>query len=623
MTSNESFPPPPKVVKDLHIAPTKYASLYRQSLDDPTSFWGDLAAKELEWIKPFTRVLDQTPTGYHWFQGGRLNITYNCLDRHVKSGLGGKTAYIYVNETGQTQKTTYQHLLTLVSQTAHTLTNLGINKGDTVTVYMPLSLEQVIIMLACARIGAVHSVVYAGFSIDALASRLDDAKSRLLVTTDFTTRRGNHINLLSTARKARKLASTITRTLIVRRGADTKLQSGELDFYKQITNQPKTFKPVAVSASDPLFILYTSGTTGQPKGVVHAVAGYHLYTHFTLKTVFNLQPNDTYWCTADCGWITGHSYIVYGPLSNATTTLIYEGAPDYPHPDIWWQLIDKHQVTKFYTAPTAIRMFIRHGDQYPAKHSLSSLQVIGSVGEPINPSAWHWYSKNIGKNHCVLVDTWWQTETGGFAIATLPGLPQKPGKAGLPFFGILADVVDMEGRSLKVGQKGHLVIKQPWPGALKTCWRNKARFRQYWHTIGNFYSTGDFAIKDKDGYFQILGRSDDVISVSGHRIGSAEIENTLVSHPKVTEAAAIGLPDSVTGEHITAFVTLSQATKPSAHLSKELIDYVATHYGKHAKPKSIEFVDKLPKTRSGKIIRRLLKARALGQDPGDLSTLED
>lgn len=607
---------------NFYISPSEYQKLYQESINDPEKFWGVLAQKELVWQKKWDQVLSYNYPYYQWFKGAKLNITQNCLDRHLKNGQGNKIAYIYTNEDEEEEKITYQKLLENVNKLANGLKSLGVKKGDRIIIYMPLIIEQIISMLACARIGAIHSVVYGGFSAPALKMRIEDTQAKVIITATYTKRRGKKINLKSVVDEASQDLNFIEHILVFSRPGDQfKEDKKEIDFQKLIEGQSKECEAEEMDASDPLFILYTSGTTGQPKGIVHAHAGYNLYTHYTTKVVFNLHSEDLFWCTADPGWITGHSYLVYGPLSLGVTSLIYEGAPDYPEPDIWWKIIEKYQVNVLYTSPTAIRMFIKHGEEYPQKHDLSSLKILGSVGEPINPSVWQWYQKNIGGERCPVVDTWWQTETGGHMIVTLPSMTQKPGKAGLPFFGIEAEVVDNEGNILPVNTKGHLVIKKPWPAALNTCFNNPQRFLKYWQTIDHYFYTGDLAIKDKDGYFQILGREDDVINVSGHRIGSAEMENVLVSYPKVAEAAVIGIPDEIKGEAIKAFIVLKKGF--TEDIAQEIKDYVKKQVGGFAVPEEVEVIDKLPKTRSGKIMRRVLKAKELNLDIGDISTLED
>jgi acetyl-CoA synthetase len=590
---------------------------------DPIKFWEETSEKEIFWFKKWEKVFQKEGFNVKWFSGGKLNITYNCLDRHIKTGGGEKIAYIWTNEKGDEIKITYRELLEKVNQIANFFKNLGIKKGDTLTIYMPLTIEQIAVTLACARIGAVHSVVFAGFSYQALNTRIVDAGSKFLVTADYTYRKGKKIDLLSVAREGTKGVNGFEKTIVFKREEDTKLSENELDFSREISKCAKEFEAPAMDSEDKLFILYTSGTTGKPKGIVHTTAGYNLYTHLTTKLTFDLRENDIFWCTADVGWITGHSYVIYGPLSNHATILIYEGAPDFPDPEIWWKIIEKYKVSIFYTSPTAIRMLMSHGKNLPLKHNLKSLKILGSVGEPLNESAWRWYHKFVGGEKCGIADTWWQTETGGHMITTLPGIAQKPGYAGLPYLGIEALIVDKYGKELPAGTKGFLVIKGNWPSSLRDVWNDRARFEKYWTEIPGFYFTGDVAIKDKDGYIRILGRSDDIIVVAGHNIGSAELEAVITSHKKVSEAAVIAIPDAIKGNKIIAYVTLMKGVNPNEGLAGEISEHVGSTYGKHGRPEKIVFVGKLPKTRSGKIMRRVLRAKEGGGDLGDTSTLEE
>ncbi len=618
----EKYHPPKGIVERAWIK--DYESLYKRSVEDPEGFWGEVA-EELHWFKKWDKVLEWNFPYAKWFIGGKTNITYNCLDRHIKNGKGNKTAYIFVDEENRERRISYGELLNLVNKIANALRNLGIRKGDRISIYMPNTIEAVAVMLACARIGAIHSVVFAGFSVNALNLRIKEAGSRVLFTSTYTLRRGKKIDLLSIAKEAVKDAESIERVIVWNRDGEG-LKEGEkfLDFYRLIENQREECEPEEMDAEDPLFILYTSGTTGKPKGVLHTTGGYMVQTYFTAKTVFDLHDNDIFWCTADIGWITGHSYIVYGILANGVTSLIVEGAPDYPDPGRWWSYIEKYRVNVFYTAPTAIRMFMRYGEEWPSKYDLSSLRILGSVGEPINPEAWHWYHKHIGRERCVIVDTWWQTETGAHMITTLPSYPAKPGKAGKPFFGVVADVVDREGKRVPPNTVGILVIKAPWPSMLRTCWGNPERYEKYWKSIpGNVYNADDLASYDEEGYIMILGRADDVLNVAGHRIGTMEVESALVDHPAVAEAAVIGKPHEVKGEIIKAFVILKRGYEPSEELERDIKQHVRDTLGPVAVPEEIAFVEKLPKTRSGKIMRRVLKARELGLEVGDISTLED
>ena len=618
----EKYFPPQDILEKAWIR--DYESLYKKSVEDPEGFWAEVA-EDLHWFRRWDKVLEWNFPYAKWFVNAKTNITYNCLDRHIANGKGDKIAYIFLDEENRERKITYKELLVLVNKIANVLKSLGVKKGDRISIYMPNTIEAIAVMLACARIGAIHSVVFAGFSVGALSLRIKEAGAKLLFTSTYTLRRGKKIDILSTAREAVKDIDHLEKVIVWDRdGKGISDGNKYLDFYSLIDNAEESLKPEIMDSEDPLFILYTSGTTGKPKGVLHTTGGYMVQTYFTAKTVFNLHEEDIYWCTADIGWITGHSYIVYGVLSNGVTSLIVEGAPDYPDPGRWWSYIEKYKVNIFYTAPTAIRMFMRYGEEWPSRYDLSSLKILGSVGEPINPEAWHWYYKNIGRERCVIVDTWWQTETGAHMITTIPSYPAKPGKAGKPFFGITVDVVDKEGRRVPPNTVGILVIKSPWPSMLRTCWGNPERYEKYWKTIpGNVYNADDLASYDEEGYIMILGRADDVINVAGHRIGTMEVESALVDHEAVAEAAVIGKPHEIKGEIIKAFVILKRNFQPSGELKGELKRHVREILGPIAVPEEIEFVDKLPKTRSGKIMRRILKAKELGLDVGDVSTLED
>jgi acetyl-CoA synthetase len=616
--------PPEEIKKECIVQ--NYEEMYKKSIENPDEFWSEVA-NELFWYQKWDKVLEWNFPYAKWFVGGKTNITYNCLDRHVLNGKRNKVAYIYVDEDGNEKKITYGELLELVNRLANGLKSLGVGKGDRVSIYMPNTIEAIASMLACARIGAIHSVVFAGFSEGALKLRINDAKAKVVITATYTKRRGKKIPLLPTVKDAIKELDFVKKVIVWDR--DNELSEEEygshyINFQKLIKSSSPVCDPEVMDAEDPLFILYTSGTTGKPKGVLHTTGGYMVNTYLTTKTVFNIKEDTIYWCTADIGWITGHSYIVYGPLANGTTSVIMEGVPVYPHPGIWWEYVEKYRVNVFYTAPTAIRMLMRFGDEIPAKYDLSSLKILGSVGEPINPEAWIWYYKNIGREKAVVIDTWWQTETGAHMITTLPCYPAKPGKAGKPMFGVVPAVVDKEGNELPPNTVGHLVIKKPWPSMLRTCWGEPERYEKYWKEIpGEVYSAGDLASIDEDGYIMILGRADDVLSVAGHRIGNAEVESAIVEHPAVAEAAVIGKPNEIKGESIKAFVILKEGYLPSQELVIEIKETVKEVLGAIAVPDEVEFVDKLPKTRSGKIMRRVLRARELGQELGDISTLED
>jgi acetyl-CoA synthetase len=615
--------PPIEIVERAWVK--DYESLYHESIKDREGFWAKVA-EELHWFKKWDKVLDWQFPYAQWFVGAQTNITYNCLDRHVLNGRRNKVAYIWLDEDNNEQKITYGELLELVNRIANGLKSLGVKKGDRVSIYMPNSIPAIACMLACARIGAIHSVVFAGFSEGALRTRIEDAKAKVLITATYTKRRGKKIDLLATAQRAIDGLSFVEKVVVWDRDGD--VLNGEnpllVSLDKLIKEASPVCEPEVMDAEDPLFILYTSGTTGKPKGVLHTTGGYMVETYYTTKIVFDAHEDDIYWCTADIGWITGHSYIVYGPLANGLTSLVVEGAPDYPNPGRWWSYVEKYRVNIFYTAPTAIRMFMRFGEEWPAKYDLSSLRMLGSVGEPINPEAWEWYYKHIGRERCVIVDTWWQTETGAHMITTVPSYPAKPGKAGKPFFTIEPAVVDSQGNPLPPNTVGNLVIKSPWPSMLRTCWGEPERYEKYWTTIpGQVYFTGDLATYDEEGYIMILGRADDVLNVAGHRIGTMEVESALVDHPAVAEAAVIGKPHEIKGESIKAFVILKKGVEPSDRLKEDIKQHVRQVLGAIAVPDEIEFVEKLPKTRSGKIMRRVLKAQELGLPVGDVSTLED
>ncbi len=601
-----------------------YREAYQRFMDDPDRFW-DEKARELDWMKPWDGVLSWNHPYARWFSGGRLNITANCLDRHVKNGRRNKLALIWRGEDGSEEVFTYRQLLRAVMRLANGLKRLGVTKGDRVCLYMPLVPEHVVALLACARIGAVHSVIYAGFGAEALHSRIRDAEAKVVITADVGYRRGKSIALKSIVDEAVRNAPSVERIVVLSRDrSPLELYSEmEVDYYAIQEGVDDFCPPEEMDSEDPLFILYTSGTTGQPKGIVHTCGGYMVGVHYTCKYIFDIRENDVHWCTADPGWITGHSYIVYGPLSVGATVVITETVPDYPDPGVHWSIVEDLGVTIFYTAPTAIRMFMRVGEEWPERYDLSSLRILGSVGEPLNPEAFEWYYRVIGRNRCPILDTWWQTETGMHMITTPLGQPMKPGFAGLPIPGVVADVVDRQGEPVPAGQGGLLVIKRPWPSMMRTVYNNDERYRSYWNQIRNYYTVGDLAVRDEDGYIMVLGRADDIIIVSGHNLGTAEVESALVEHEAVAEAAVIGIPDEIKGQTVKAFVTLIRGYEPGPKLVSELIYHVRMTIGPIAMPSAIEFMDTLPKTRSGKIMRRVLKAREMGVDPGDISTLEE
>jgi len=601
-----------------------YKKAYSDFLADPDGFWND-KAQELDWMQPWQQVCEWNNPYARWFVGAKLNITANCLDRQVNNGRRNKVAIIWRGEDGKEEVLTYRQLYRAVMRFANALKKIGVKKGDRICFYMPFVPEHVVAILACARIGAVHSIVYAGFGAEALHQRIRDAEAKVVITADVGKRRGKTIPLKSIVDDAVRNAPSVEKVIVLgREKCPLELYSElEVDYYGIQKDISDECPPEVMDSEDPLFILYTSGTTGSPKGIVHTCGGYMVGTHYTCKYIFDIKESDVYWCSADPGWITGHSYIVYGPLSVGATVVITETTPDYPDYGLWWSIIEELGVSIFYTAPTAIRMFMRVGEEWPDKYDLSSLRIIGSVGEPLNPEAFEWYYRVIGKNRCPILDTWWQTETGMHMITTPLGQPMKPGFAGFPIPGVVADVVDKEGNPVPAGKGGLLVIKGPWPAMMRTVYNNDERYRKYWNQIRNYYTVGDLAVKDEDGYIMILGRSDDIIIVSGHNLGTAEVESALVEHEAVAEAAVIGVPDEIKGQAVKAFVMLVKGYEPSQKLISELMYHVRMTIGPIAMPSGIEFMDKLPKTRSGKIMRRVLKAKEMGMDPGDISTLEE
>jgi acetyl-CoA synthetase len=594
--------------------------------EDTEWFWDD-AAMEMEWFKPYKKVLEWKPPFAKWFVGGKCNIAYNAVDRHIESGKGKKLAFIWEGEPGDTRKLTYRELGKEVNRFANALKSIGVRKGDRVSIYLPMIPELPIAMLACAKIGAVHSVVFSGFSAKAFEGRVNDCKAKVAVTVDGFYRKGKRIALKPNADHALKKTPSVKKVIVVKRtGERISMKKGrDVWWHELIKGQPEECETEIMESEDALFILYTSGSTGKPKGVVHVHGGYSVGTSRTLKWVFDLKDSDVWWCAADIGWITGHSYIVYAPLILGATSVMYEGHPLHPKPDRLWKMIEKYRVTAFYTAPTTIRMFMKLGEKWPRKHNLNSLRILGSVGEPINPEAWVWYYTNIGKERCPIMDTWWQTETGMFLITPLPITELKPGSATNPFPGIKADVYSDEGRPVR-GKGGHLVIKAPWPAMLKTLYKDPKKYKkQYWETFKNIYKSGDVARIDKNGYFWLQGREDDILNVAGHRIGTAEVESALVSHSAVAEAAVVGIPDpqGIRGDVVMALIILKKGKKPSDRLRKELISHVGREIGPIARPAKLQFVKSLPETRSGKIMRRVIKAEVRGEPVGDISTLRN
>lgn len=608
----------------------EYDEMYRYSIEHREDFWA-AQAENLQWYKKWDKVLDSSnPPFYKWFVGGKTNIVLNAIDRHLETETRNKLALIWEGEPGDLRTYSYHALNREVCQFANVLKSMGVKKGDVVTIYMPQIPEQIFAMLACAKIGAAHSVVYGGFSHEALADRINDANSRVVITADGGYRRGKIVELKSVVNKAMELSPTMEICITVRRtGAEVYMENDRDYWYEDLKSLPiaaHKCETEPMDSSDMLFLLYTSGSTGKPKALVHTHGGYSVYTSATHKMVFDLKPEDRYWCAADPGWITGHSYIVYGPLINGATLFLYEGAPNHPYPDRWWKMVEKYGINILYTSPTAIRGLMRFGESWPRRNDISTLRLLGSVGEPINPEAWKWYYKAIGREKCPIMDTWWQTETGGFMITPLPVMPLKPGSASRPFFGNEIAVVDDDGNEVKPGEEGNLVIKSPWPGMTAGVYRDPARFIDtYWkkYQKQGWYLTGDSAKKDEDGYFWIIGRTDDVIKVSGYRLGTAEIESVMVSHPAIAEAAAIALPHALKGNGIHIFAILKAGQTSSKELEHELANYVAEHMGPIARPEEVKILEVLPKTRSGKIMRRVLKARALGLPEGDISTLEE
>jgi acetyl-CoA synthetase len=637
------FPPPKAFVsRALVKSMAQYRALYNESIRQPEKFWGRAAKEELVWFKPWKKVLQWKLPNAKWFVGGRLNVSYNCLDRHLGTATANKAALIWEGEPagpgipGEERTYTYKQLHREVCVFANVLKRNGLKKGDRVIIYLPMVPEAAIAMLACARLGAVHSVVFGGFSAQSVADRIFDCQAKLVITADGGFRRGSVVPLKKSVDEAltlkdahgHLLAKTIEKVIVLRRtNHEVHIQEGRDVWWHRESEYVRADCPAEEMDSEaPLFILYTSGSTGKPKGILHSTGGYLLGAKLTCKYVFDLRQEDVYWCTADVGWVTGHSYVVYGPLANGATSLMYEGAPNYPEPDRFWRIVAKHGVTILYTAPTAIRAFMKWGVEWPNKHDLTSLRLLGTVGEPINPEAWMWYHEVIGHKRCPIVDTWWQTETGGIMITPLPGAtPTKPGTATLPFFGVVAEVVDDKGNPVPKNAGGKLVIRKPWPGMLRGIWGDPQRFMEtYWNEVKGCYFTGDGCRQDKDGYFWIVGRIDDVLNVAGHRIGTAEVESALVSNPMVAEAAVVGRPDDLKGQVLVAFVTLKTGVHPTPSIREELRAHVVREIGSVAKPDDIRFAETLPKTRSGKIMRRLLKQIAVGENvKGDTTTLED
>ncbi len=633
LIENRVFVPSSDVVNNANITAymkskgfDNYEDFYRWSVANQFEYWED-QAKELHWFEPWQKTFEWTDKPFfRWFTGGKFNIVYNCLDRHVQTPTRSKIAYYWEGDDGTVRFITYKELYVMTNRLARGLQNLGVKKGDRVAIYIPMIPELVAAVLAVARLGAVHTVVFGGFAASALRDRINDSHAKVVITADGSYRGGKVIELKKIADEAVAETPSVEKMIVARRtGQDVPMKAGRdiyLDDLLQDIPRNIVVPCEPMDSEDMLYILYTSGSTGKPKGVVHIQGGYAVGTYATTKFVFDIKPSDVFWCTADVGWVTGHSYTIYGPLMNGATSILFEGIPTYPAADRWWSIVEKYQVTTLYTAPTAIRSLMRFGEELPAGHDLTSLRLLGSVGEPINPEAWIWYYKNIGRNELPIMDTWWQTETGAIMISPTPILPLKPGSASRPLPTIEADVVDKNGHSVGKGKGGFLIIRHPWPAQMRTIYGDPARYETYWNTIEDVYFAGDAATMDSDGYIRIQGRVDDVIKVSGHRLGSMEIESSLVSHPAVAEAAAIGKPDEIKGERVKVFVILKNNVEPSDELAKELRQHVRTVVGPLAMPDELDFVPNLPKTRSGKIMRRVVRAKELGEPVGDLSTLD-
>jgi acetyl-CoA synthetase len=629
MADSKVYPPGPDFVARAHVQGMEgYRDLYRQAKEDPERFWGELGEKELSWFAKWTHVFEWDPPFAKWFAGGKINASYNCLDRHLETARKNKVAILWEGEPGDQRQISYRELHRLVCRFANVLKGRGLKTGDTAIIYMGMTPELPVALLACARLGIIHSVVFGGFSAEALKARIQDLQAKVVITADGSWRRGREVRLKDAVDEALTECPTVRDVIVLRRtGSEIKMAEGRDHWWHDLDEGVSEVCPAEqLDSEHPLYVLYTSGTTGKPKGIVHTTAGYLLQCLMSMKWVFDLREEDTYWCTADIGWVTGHSYIVYGPLAAGATCVMYEGAPDFPQPDRFWRIIEKYRVNIFYTSPTAIRAFIRQGDHWPNEHDLSSLRLLGSVGEPINPAAWEWYYRVIGKERCPIVDTWWQTETGAIMIAPMPGaVPLKPGSGSLPLPGVLAEVVDLMGKPVAANQEGFLIVRRPWPSMARTLWGDPDRYRaQYWEKIEGVYMTGDAARQDEDGYFWVLGRVDDVMNVSGHRLSTMELESALVRHPAVAEAAVVGKPHEITGQAVACFVTLKRGQWDHAKLAEDLRQWVAREIGGFARPEQIRFTDALPKTRSGKIMRRLLR-EIVTQNAvtGDVTTLED
>jgi acetyl-CoA synthetase len=629
MSTEGIYEPSGEFVRRAHVKGIEeYRDLYRRAEQDPEKFWGEIAEQEIHWFEKWSKVLEWNPPFARWFAGAKTNLSYNCLDRHAATHRKNKVAILWEGEPGEQRCITYQELLRLVSRFANVLKSRGYKAGDRAILYMPMLPELPIAMLACARLGVTHSVVFGGFSAEALKARIQDLDAALVITADGGYRRGKEVKLKPAVDEALAECPGVRDVIVYRRtGSGTEMQKGRDHWWHELDEGASEDCPaVPLDSEHPLFVLYTSGTTGKPKGILHTTGGYLTQATVTMKWVFDLRDEDTFWCSADIGWVTGHSYIVYGPLSAGATSVIYEGAPDYPQFDRFWRMIEKYRVNIFYTSPTAIRALLRQGDQWPEAHDLSSLRLLGSVGEPINPAAWEWYHRVIGKGRCPIVDTWWQTETGGIMISPMPGaVPLKPGSGTMPMPGVIPDIVDFHGYPVGPDREGFLILRRPWPGMIRTIWGDPERFKeQYWTRVPGAYFTGDAARCDSDGYYWLLGRVDDVMNVSGHRLSTMEVESALVRHKSVAEAAVVAKPHEITGQAVCCFVTLKKGEHDHEKLGKELRQWVAHEIGAFARPEEIRFTDALPKTRSGKIMRRLLREIVTTHSvTGDVTTLED
>jgi acetyl-CoA synthetase len=629
VAQKEIYPSSPDFVSRAHVQGMEaYRALYEAAKENPEKFWGELAEKELHWFQKWSQVFEWKPPFVKWFAGGKTNVAYNCIDRHLVTHRKNKVAILWEGEPGDQRMISYQELHRLVCRFANVLKARGCKAGDRAIIYMGMVPELPIAMLACARLGVTHSVVFGGFSAEALKARIQDLEASIVITADGGWRRAREVRLKPAVDEALTECPTVKDVIVYKRtGSDIPMQAGRDHWWHELDEGVSEDCPAEeLDSEHPLFVLYTSGTTGKPKGILHTTSGYLLQTTMTMKWVFDLRDEDTYWCTADIGWVTGHSYIVYGPLAAGATSVMYEGAPDCPAPDRFWRLVEKYRINILYTSPTAIRAFVRQGEEWPNKHDMSSLRLLGSVGEPINPAAWEWYHRVIGKGRCPIVDTWWQTETGAIMISPMPGaVPQKPGSGTLPLPGVIADIVDFHGNPVADNQEGFLIMRRPWPGMFRTLWRDPQRYEDnYWRKIPGAYLAGDAARRDEDGYYWILGRIDDVMNVSGHRLSTMEVESALVRHPAVAEAAVVGKPHEITGQAVAAFVTLKAGNWDHNALGEDLRKWVAKEIGGFAKPEQIRFTEALPKTRSGKIMRRLLREIVTSHEVrGDVTTLED